>query len=181
MSKIFNCPACGKPMEYDGKTTLFQTCGSCNAPIVVPMEVVDQNRIFNDESQTGVPAVQSAPVFEAGSIHDPKVIANARIFEAVNSGNKIEAIKLHREAFSTDLESSKEAIETLERDIARSKSAVKDVPPKTKISNSQFDEFARLLGKGQKVEAIKLFRERFGTSLNDAKEAVEAIERSETP
>ena len=35
-----------------------------------------------------------------------------------------------------------------------------------------------LLGEGNKIEAIKLFREQTGTGLKDAKDAVEAIEQS---
>ncbi len=41
-------------------------------------------------------------------------------------------------------------------------------------------EIQRLLQKGQKIHAIKVFRETFGTGLAEAKDAVEAIERGES-
>lgn len=38
-------------------------------------------------------------------------------------------------------------------------------------------EIVELLRRGQKIEAIKLYRERTGLGLKEAKDAVEAIER----
>lgn len=40
-------------------------------------------------------------------------------------------------------------------------------------------ELSRLLAEGQKIEAIKLYREQTGAGLKEAKEAVEALERGE--
>jgi ribosomal protein L7/L12 len=37
------------------------------------------------------------------------------------------------------------------------------------------DQLASLLGQGQKIQAIKLYREATGAGLKDAKDAVEAI------
>jgi len=41
-------------------------------------------------------------------------------------------------------------------------------------------EVQRLIHEGKKIEAIKVFREAFGTGLKEAKDAVEAIERGES-
>ena len=41
-------------------------------------------------------------------------------------------------------------------------------------------EVQRLIHAGKKIEAIKIFREAFGTGLKEAKDAVEAIERGES-
>ncbi len=41
-------------------------------------------------------------------------------------------------------------------------------------------EVQRLIHSGKKIEAIKVFRESFGTGLKEAKDAVEAIERGES-
>lgn len=43
----------------------------------------------------------------------------------------------------------------------------------------QLIEIKRLLGAGKKIEAIKLYRETFGTGLKEAKDAVEAIGRGQ--
>lgn len=49
------------------------------------------------------------------------------------------------------------------------------LPPK----QSDFDEVKTLVNSGNKIEAIKVFRESTGSSLKDAKEAVEKIHRGE--
>ena len=43
------------------------------------------------------------------------------------------------------------------------------------------DEIARLVAEGEKIEAIKLYREQHGASLQDAKEAIDAIARGDVP
>jgi len=43
----------------------------------------------------------------------------------------------------------------------------------------RLEEIRRLIRSGRKIEAIKVFRETFGTGLKEAKDAVEAIERGE--
>lgn len=182
MAKKFNCPACGKMMEYDGKTTLFQTCGSCGAPIVVPSEIVETSRDEQIESIVNMPSADENYENPQTSIHDPKVIANARIFEEINAGNKIMAIKLHREAFGTDLATAKEAVETLERDIARSKNSASSMP-RREIPAYEENEMLSIiyeeLDAGRKINAIKVFRETFNTGLKEAKDAVDAMEMGE--
>ncbi|HQU83876.1 MAG TPA: ribosomal protein L7/L12 [Pyrinomonadaceae bacterium] len=45
---------------------------------------------------------------------------------------------------------------------------------------SKIAEIQRLLQAGQKIQAIKVFRETFGTGLKEAKDAVDALERGES-
>ncbi len=45
---------------------------------------------------------------------------------------------------------------------------------------AKFAELGRLVQSGNKIAAVKLYRELFGTSLKDAKEAVERMERGKT-
>ena len=179
MEKKFNCPACGKSMEYDGKTTLFQTCKSCGAPIVVPSEVVETNRDAEIESIVNMPTSDSTYENPVTSINDPKITADARIFKAINAGNKIVAIKLHRETFGTDLLTAKEAIETLERDIAGSKSPQTEMPQRSIPADEENQMLSIIyaeLEAGRKINAIKVFRETFKTGLREAKDAVDAME-----
>ncbi len=53
-------------------------------------------------------------------------------------------------------------------------------PPPIGISSSIHSEIERLLRSGQKIQAIKLYRERTGVGLKEAKDAVEAIERGQS-
>jgi len=57
-----------------------------------------------------------------------------------------------------------------------------DVMAQAEAARAQFEpqsEIARLVAEGEKIEAIKLYREEHGSSLQDAKEAIEAIARGE--
>ncbi len=189
MAIKFNCPACGAPMEYDGETTLFQTCRSCGAPIVVPAEVIDENRALNagltSNTVAGGLSFDENPgeTVQPTPLDDPKLVANAGIFEETNAGNKIAAIKIHREAFNTDLQTSKEAIEALSRDIERSKRSHSEAIQE-ELSGYEGDQTLKIilseLKAGRKIQAIKVFRETFHTGLKEAKEAVEAMERGES-
>ena len=53
-------------------------------------------------------------------------------------------------------------------------------PAALSSSQTDFDEIQELINLGRKIEAIKVHREMFGTSLKDAKEAVENIEREQS-
>jgi ribosomal protein L7/L12 len=82
-------------------------------------------------------------------------------------GRKIEAIKRYREATGADLAAAKEAVEALERgEMATAKGPV---------DSSLEAEIVSLLEGGKKIEAVKIYRERTGMGLKEAKDAVEAI------
>jgi ribosomal protein L7/L12 len=55
--------------------------------------------------------------------------------------------------------------------------AVTAPAPPTRTNDDLARELAALVARGQKIEAIKRYREYTGTGLREAKEAVEAIER----
>ena len=108
------------------------------------------------------------PVADSNSL-DGRVLALVRI------GRKIEAIKLYRDVTGAGLKEAKDAVEALERDGAlppqRAESATRPG-----VDNA---EILELLRAGQKIRAIKLYRERTGVGLADAKNAVEALAREE--
>ncbi len=49
------------------------------------------------------------------------------------------------------------------------------------IDDRDLDQLRALLAQNQKIEAIKFYRERTGVGLKEAKDAVEALERGESP
>lgn len=82
-------------------------------------------------------------------------------------GRKIDAIKRYREATGAGLAEAKQAVEALGRG---------ETLPAAQPADSDLEtEIVSLLEAGQKIKAIKLYRERSGTSLIEAKDAVEAI------
>ena len=96
-----------------------------------------------------------------------------RVRDLLAEGRKIEAIRVYREQTGTGLKEAKDAVEAIQRGVPASLPAGVDEPFRS--------ELVSLLDRGQKIEAIKLYRERTGAGLKEAKDAVEAIERGQAP
>ena len=92
----------------------------------------------------------------------------AEIRRLMESGNKILAIKRYREETGVGLAEAKAAVESLET----SGSFTETVQPDDSDLTQQI---VNLLGRGEKIEAIKIYRQRFGVGLKEAKEAVERL------
>ena len=94
----------------------------------------------------------------------------------IAAGRKIEAIKLYRDATGAGLAEAKEAIELIEA----------GKPPKDSTGAAIGDDRALLavsdlVAKGNKIEAIRRYREATGLGLKEAKDAVDALERQVNP
>jgi len=98
------------------------------------------------------------------------------------SGRMIEAIKLYREITHVGLKEAKDAVEAIARGEAVQINSVTVNADASGTPNSVADqaermqEVVRLIKDGEKIEAIKAFREATGVGLKEAKDAVEAIE-----
>jgi ribosomal protein L7/L12 len=112
------------------------------------------------------------------------------IRQAALADHKIEAIKLYREATGAGLAEAKRAVEELEEQW-RSGLSSPDVTmpgpgagPGNIPTPLQLDQIRRAACDGDKIQAIKLYREATGLGLAEAKQAVERLElqwRRETP
>src|SRR3954468_363698 len=94
----------------------------------------------------------------------------SRVRSLMDEGQKIEAIKLYRERTGAGLKESKDAVEAIGRGQA---------PPTRQDALSFQHAVLFLMEGGQKIGAIKLYRERTGVGLKEAKDAVEAIQRGQ--
>lgn len=91
------------------------------------------------------------------------------IISCIRSGRKIEAIRLYREATGASLVDAKHVIEKLAAKLSG------DPPP---FAETGENEIAALLISGKEIAAIKLYREKTGAGLKEAKEKVEALAES---
>jgi kynurenine formamidase/ribosomal protein L7/L12 len=83
------------------------------------------------------------------------------------AGRKIEAIKRYREATGAGLAAAKEAVEAREAG---------ESPPARQSDDSGFEtQIVALVEGGKKIEAIKLYRERTGVGLKEAKDFIDAL------
>jgi ribosomal protein L7/L12 len=112
-------------------------------------------------------SVSSENEDEVGGTEAPSL--NNRVIALVRDGRKIEAIKLYRDLTGAGLKEAKDAVEALERG---------DPPASTSGRATEDDaDILDLLRAGQKIRAIKLYRDKTGAGLVDAKNAVETLAR----
>lgn len=133
------------------------------------------------------------------TVSEPEFMQQVR---ALASRNKIEAIKLYREATGVGLKEAKDLVDALGDQMSYGGSAPAiNVPQLTRLEqkidlllnrfeipyqeedqkeNSEgrfYEQIYSLLRANNKIEAIKVYREATGLGLREAKDAVEAIER----
>jgi len=146
--KTLTCPACGAPLEFDGRSATV-LCKFCHNVSVIP----------------GVqPSQASAPN-----------LALDEIRQLAERGNLIEAIKQYRELYGVGLKEAKYAVQALQA--GRLAEKAEDVSAlESQQVHSALNEIRSLLGSGNKIEAIRKYRESFDVSLARAKFAVEQLE-----
>ncbi len=97
----------------------------------------------------------------------------------VREGRKIDAIRLYRQETGASLVEAKTAIEG-----GTAASTTSDLEHKVDLLLAKFgvthgddtdDEIAEMARSGRKIEAMRLYRERTGTGLAEAKAAVEGL------
>lgn len=89
------------------------------------------------------------------------------LLRLLHAGQRVQAVAAYRRRTGVDLEIAKQAIDELERDREF------DVAPAD--ANLEWEVIA-YLERGEKIGAIKFYREKTGLGLKEAKDAVEAIE-----
>jgi len=97
-----------------------------------------------------------------------------RIAQLARSGEKIMAIKLYREHTGVSLADAKDAIDAIAR--GESVGAQESAAPRPAVQAGAADaDIRELLQAEQLIRAIKVYRERYGSGLAEAKDAVERI------
>ena len=107
------------------------------------------------------------------------------IASLLRAGKKINAIKAYREVTGASLAEAKDAVERLDMALrmygtmvvadALMEVAQQGMPMDMDAQSILLTEMAFLVSKGQYIQAIKLYRERTGMGLSDAKMVVDRI------
>ena len=90
-----------------------------------------------------------------------------KIRSLLSRGRKVEAVKLYKEQTGYGLKDAKDAVETLQ-DRA-------NVPNPNQVDAKLESELLDLLQRGEKLKAVKLYRDQLGATLMESKLAVESI------
>lgn len=172
MSQSFNCPNCSAPLDYDGGD-LTVRCPYCGSSVIAPESLRSAPQVI-------APHAPSLPVVGMDALLSQA--ANLKeVARLIREGNKIEAIKAYRETFDVSLAEAKSAVEKMEAGqpvIMPSGAPASPARSSQSVSHEAFTraEISRLVQLGNKIEAIKLYREKTGAGLKEAKDAVEAFE-----
>ena len=153
LPQTLTCPACGAPLDFDGKSSIVR-CKFCNNVSIVP----------------GFQPVQDAT----------SRMSLDQILQLAKDGNLLEAIKHYGEIYNVDLAEAKQAVEALQAGrLAETPDASAGSPAPEEMTR-MLEEVKHLLNSGNKLEAIKRYRETNDIGLARAKYAVEQIEAGRT-
>ncbi len=152
------------------------------------LEAIKRYReVFNvglAEAQDAVDKMAAGQVTQASESFDamptegaePDVVYHVK--QLLEAGNKIEAIKLYRQATGLGLKEAKDAVEAIEAGQPVSLTNIMNAAANADAPQSQAMLLAvkALLQAGNKIEAIKVYRQFMGVGLKEARDAVEAME-----
>ncbi len=126
------------------------------------------------------PVPPSGDDFSPAAAPEPRPLSEAEIDELrtlLAAGNKIEAIKHYRELTGLGLKEAKDFLESLPASgpVYAAPHARRVAAPQPGVSEAALNEVRALLARGNKIEAIKRYRELTGLGLKEAKDFVELL------
>jgi outer membrane protein assembly factor BamB/ribosomal protein L7/L12 len=147
------CPSCGAPLEYDGTSPIVR-CRFCKNIALVP----------------GLPAAQEAT--PRASLDEVRRLAQ--------NGNLVDAIRRYRELYGVGLKDAKDAVDALAAGKVVEVHRVFSGPLSAEDASRVLDDVKELLRSGNKIAAIKHYREVNDVSLTQAKDVVDQVEAALT-
>jgi ribosomal protein L7/L12 len=112
----------------------------------------------------------------AASFAAPQAALEHELRGLLRAGRKISAIRLYQERTGVSLREARQAVEALGIAPTPARTtplSATDSPPPTALEQ----QIRPLLRGGRKISAIRLYQERTGVSLREARQAVEQLER----
>jgi outer membrane protein assembly factor BamB/ribosomal protein L7/L12 len=146
-----NCPACGAPLDVDGTSAVVR-CQFCGNVSLLPGILA---------SQTAAPA---------SALDEIRLLAGG--------GNLADAIERYRQTYGVDLQEASDAIDALQAGRLATPSAPGMRAPEE--LTKALEDVQRMLSAGDKIGAIKVYREHYDVSMERAKYAIEQITAGQT-
>ena len=163
-------------MTFTGGESIFQTCETCHAPIIVPDEIFypEDQQIASGNFATLTNDVEVNPENVTNELTPGENLP--RDSDVIDPEAKIERFEVYQEKIGTSTVATKEAVDKLV-----GSNALEERPRNRRIDprKEALERIKHELRTGDKIEAIKIYREKYGKSLKEAKEIVEAIEKEE--
>jgi ribosomal protein L7/L12 len=160
MTEKLDCPNCGAPLDSLQLGSPIVKCKYCHTHVLLPTEI--SNAIRSNTNST--------PGDILGHAQDVK-----RMVELARSGKQIEAIRIFREVFDTSLAEAKRAIDAIAAGQPVIMPAASTLVTSSAIQTKVLQQIVHLFENISPLEAIKLFKETYGSSLSDSKEMVEKL------
>jgi ribosomal protein L7/L12 len=142
--------------------TFFELAVGIVAVIAIGIQIAVHNR----------PPTERAPSLNQAEL-DAKLQHPDELRQLLIASNKIQAIKLYREETGANLQQAKRAVERIEAQMQREQVETHTAAPDT--GERDMEEVWRLIRAGQKINAIKAYRQITGTGLKEAKVAVDRM------
>jgi ribosomal protein L7/L12 len=168
VSQALNCPNCGSSIDFDPGDDLVVRCQYCRSTVVLPEALRRPSIAVSASSQAN--ALWPQEFFQPG-----KIAKIQEISRLVQRREKIKAIDAYREVFGVGLREAGDAIERFTQGNDLSIHSLHQ----PKIGHPQLEEeIQNWLQKGNRIEAIKVYRQATGQGLLESKDAVEVFERN---
>ncbi len=151
--QTLNCPSCGAPLDYDGTSSIVR-CRFCKNIALIP----------------GLPAAREAT--PRASLEEVRILAQ--------NGSLVDAIRRYRALYGVGLKEAKDAVDALAAGKVIEVHRVFSGPLSAEETGRVLDEVKELLRSGNKIAAIKHYREVNDVSLTQAAEVIAQVEAALT-
>jgi ribosomal protein L7/L12/sugar lactone lactonase YvrE/DNA-directed RNA polymerase subunit RPC12/RpoP len=168
MASSFNCPSCSAPLDFIPSSSSTIRCPYCHNSVIVPEE------LRGEPSSSASDNTRQNPILQA-ELKDKLDFVR----EAAMSGNKLVAVRALRDSFPLGLKQATKLVDAMQQgkqiDLQVLQSLYSPPIQTVTLDPSTMQQITDLVRSGDKINAIKLFRQATGVGLKQAQEAIDGM------